>query len=485
MPPVSVMNFVMKKFVLFASVCSLATSLLAQTIIEPEMGEVEYSKLQATDGTDGDLVSERVVRSFKAIVPANQEVWIPLGHFEWGELHKLIVAAKGNSSQSNAEVTFSSSWAGHGTAIRTLNQYSGQGRFRLYWRPMYQTGFGTGISVFMKYKNVSSLNNTVRIEHQGLHYASWRPDELIQEDIDNAIEMKGKIELQTGYTNYADYNLIRGTYLNDNVSVNGSLNVNGESVLTASALNSLPSIGIGGASPSNSLKIYGNKSIASFAPYRDLENGALIVQGGGGTKLAIDSNEIVGSQRINYATLAPESYHSFKVPAAGNNHRDIVAKFGLLDSNDRGVLIGNATYQNDKMAPNIVGYVDDSSVPGLTLTGAIQSTVDSGSRAVIDLAARTFSRAGEPISIVNNQYGPLQNRDVLNVRNHSNSVMNISPKGKTTLTNTDWENGSASGDEGFGLDVEGNASVQGDLVVEGTLKLSAPQGDISMGIFGE
>ncbi len=77
------------------------STLSAQTILEPEIGEVEFAKIQATDGSDGSEAGH-VLRTMRTVVPAGEEVWISLGHFEYGDFHRLIVSAHGHSALSNA-----------------------------------------------------------------------------------------------------------------------------------------------------------------------------------------------------------------------------------------------------------------------------------------------------------------------------------------------------------------------------------------------
>ncbi len=491
----------------------VASSVYSQTIIEPKQGEVEFAKLQATDGSDGDLVVERVVRNFQVGAPPNQEIWIPLGHFEWGELHKLTISAAGNSAQSNAEVTFSTAFgaAPGATSIRTLNQYNAQGRFRLYWRSSRDTGFGKGIRVFMKYNNVNTGTNIIRVEHQGTRYESWQEDGITSEDIAEGIEMKANIELQTGQSDYPDYNLIRGTYLNDDVTVNGSLNLNGEPVLSSSSLETLTpkGIGINGSVPSNGIRIVKGATIGS----RNLENGALIIQDNNVGKLSIDANELVTSHGMHFTVLEQKHDFRFLVQEAPS-HREVMAEFLVSSSHRRGVLIANGTGFNGQMAPAIVGFSDMPGRSAMQVQGTVLPAADVEGKAVIDLLARTHSNESNPM---NSNIGPLTKSDILQVRNlGEEAAMVVSNKGQTKLTNTAWKadpeqdftgdtdnnNGEALLVEGHtnlqgnieiankltahqGAEITGNTNIQGNLEITGNLTMTQAQGDISMGIFGE
>lgn len=201
-------------------------NLSAQAIVEPNYGIAELKYLQNENGDDGDDVKASY-RELNAEIPANSEVWIPLGVFKYGDFHRLQIEAEGEATVANGSVDFTSWYNAPSPVVFTSNQLSVDGRFQLLYFKS-----GESIALLAKYKNTSASINEFRVTHFSPRATSWFYQTPSAEDLSAAQPLKAAVSIVAGDQDYSDYELIRGIVVNDTLNVKGNTLLEGNVSVT-------------------------------------------------------------------------------------------------------------------------------------------------------------------------------------------------------------------------------------------------------------
>lgn len=159
--------FAKKALVSLLSLCS-APALLAQTLVDPDYGVAELKYLQAEDGSDGAEV-QQVIHQVEHTVLAGQDLFIPLGEFSYGELHKLEVSIAGGALHGAAELAFSSDVNGGELHVLTEKKQVAQGEFEV----LYAAGQNGGVLIVLHCVNSSGAGSQVRVNCVSPRKSSW------------------------------------------------------------------------------------------------------------------------------------------------------------------------------------------------------------------------------------------------------------------------------------------------------------------------
>lgn len=181
-------------------------------IIQPVVEETETIDVNKySDYIEGlkdyDVSGDYSVKTFKAVAPASDTVYIPLGTFNHGNFHRLAISASGANATSAAEYTFtvnatSSTEVSESLNVHQIQQTNHGSRFQIY-----AIKDGNLISLILKYTNIAPAINSVTVNHTCQNSSAWKAisDEALltnflalNEEAKEGHLLKGNIELHDG-----------------------------------------------------------------------------------------------------------------------------------------------------------------------------------------------------------------------------------------------------------------------------------------------
>ncbi|MFC4991095.1 hypothetical protein [Rubritalea tangerina] len=198
--------------------CSVSI-LKAQVLIEPDIGVAELKHLQAADGSDGDDVTQ-TVHQFKATIPGNTEAYIPLGLYRYGVDHDFSVSmsgANGNSSGSFCLLKHK-----NGPEVNFEKKHSVQSRYKVMYFNTWEFAeveAYRGIGIVLKVINTAGTDNVIDVRYEAPMNEHWHYHTPSSEILNNLSDIQPRLHIASGNT-YEGYSLPSGVY------------VDGEKVLT-------------------------------------------------------------------------------------------------------------------------------------------------------------------------------------------------------------------------------------------------------------
>ena len=225
--------------------CLSASSLFSQelTIIEPSVEVLETVSVDGVlntinDNADYSASQALITRKMSAVVAAQQEAWIPLGIFENGGVHQLIINSTGGSANSSMSCEFSIRFNSRVNEYRLVHSSSGS-LFQLY---SYKSNKHFGL--VLKYINVNnkSRDNFIEVTHlsgnEGL-WAFWNLDVLNSEFINQTEEFQEsrrfkasiqEVRTDSGTTPNA-YGQVSGIEFHEEVRFSESVTLEGDVII--------------------------------------------------------------------------------------------------------------------------------------------------------------------------------------------------------------------------------------------------------------
>ncbi|WP_377178241.1 hypothetical protein [Rubritalea tangerina] len=405
-----------------AMLCSLSI-MKAQTLIAPNHGIAELKYLQADDGSDGSVV-RKTVRQVDAEVQAGQEVYIPLGIFAGGAVHEIHISCEGYHAHSTGRLMFVPVYGAVKPTVYLEQKHTYHSRFKVL-----SYAHGPWVGLVLQYYNAAPAphTNPVRVQFETAFKNKWYFNTPSTEQLNSLVEIEPQLHIASGQS-YEGYSLPSGVYVDGNL-------VSSEASAPATVLNYMQNEAVGLSFMGGTAS--GNKSFAASGAGADGDYSFAFGQG----------SSALGD-------------YSFALGLNADVEGDYAFAFGDgVEAEDYSVAFGQ----------NSAAY------------GSFSAAFGGG--------VRTNSGYSTAFGRSNVAYGDLANRSVW-MGDDQHSVLEVGI-GADSLNRknavTVYQDGSVELGKATASDnaVPLHIKADGSSTFNGPVILAEPQGDISMGIYGQ